>query len=336
MEYLTTDLIDRYSISQDQLQDFLGSNSIVAEGNAIDEKTYQLAMDFFSNSFGNEYLQKTVNITNGYHKKKEILPTNLSYQSADKRISIEQEDVITFLKKQPNNSVDLIVTDPAYSGMNQMLKLGKGKIIGKYVDKGDGQKWFDEFHDTEENYEIFLKECLRILKPNRHIYLMFDSYSLLTLGQVVRRIFDVKNIVVWDKMNIGLGHYFRRRHELIMFASKGKRPLNSKDIPDIWRVKRITGFKYPTQKPTEIFEMMLAGSSEKDFVVCDPFLGSGSSAIASIKYGCKFIGCDIASASIEIVTERIKTFLETKKDNLQNKFMCEDDVTMKKILSKNG
>lgn len=335
MEYLTIDILDQYSISQDQFSDFLASNSIVAEGNTIDESAYQLAIEFFNNG----YLNKSVNLPNGYHKKAELKEPpqiKLSYQTADKRISIEQEDVITFLRKQPSNSVDLIVTDPAYSGMNQMLKLGKGKIIGKYVDKGDGQKWFDEFHDTEENYEIFLKECLRILKPNRHIYLMFDSYSLLTLGQIVRKIFDVKNIVVWDKMNIGLGHYFRRRHELIMFASKGKRPLNSKDIPDIWRVKRITSFKYPTQKPTEIFEIMLAGSSERDFVVCDPFLGSGSSAIASMKYNCKFIGCDIASASIEIVTERIKTFLETKKDNLQNKFMCEDDLTMKKILSKNG
>jgi site-specific DNA-methyltransferase (adenine-specific) len=334
MEYLTTDILNRYSISQDQFSDFLASNSIVAEGNTIDESAYQLAIEFFNNG----YLNKKGSLSNGPHKKVEPKqePTKLSYQTADKRISIEQEDVITFLKKQPSNSVDLIVTDPAYSGMNQMLKLGKGKIIGKYVDKGDGQKWFDEFHDTEENYELFLKECLRILKPNRHIYLMFDSYSLLTLGQVVRKIFDVKNIVVWDKMNIGLGHYFRRRHELIMFASKGKRPLNSKDIPDIWRIKRITSFKYPTQKPTEIFEMMLAGSSEKDFVVCDPFLGSGSSAIASMKYNCKFIGCDIASASIEIVTERIKTFLETKKDILQNKFMCDDDSTMKKILSKNG
>lgn len=275
-------------------------------------------------------------------REKEILKNNkklekkLIFSTDNNRIKIEQEDVITFLKKQPDNSVDLIVTDPAYSGMNQMLKLGKGKIIGKYNDKGDGQKWFDEFHDTEENYELFLKECFRVLKPNRHIYLMFDSYSLLTLGQVVRKIFDVKNIVVWDKMNIGLGHYFRRRHELIMFASKGKRPLNFKDIPDIWRVKRVTSAKYPTQKPTEIFELMLAGSSEKDFIVCDPFLGSGSSAIASIKYGCKFIGCDIAAASIELVSKRIKEFQETNNDIFQNKFMCEDDLTMKKILSKNG
>ena len=43
---------------------------------------------------------------------------------------------------------------------------------------------------------------------------------------------------------------------------------------------------------------MLKGSAEKDFVVCDPFLGSGSSAIAAIKSECKFLGCDISDKSI--------------------------------------
>jgi site-specific DNA-methyltransferase (adenine-specific) len=296
------------------------------------DNSFSFGVDLF-NSVNLEDLQQAEIVEFKNAKK---LAKKVAFTTNDKRMHIEQEDVINFLKKQPDNSVDLILTDPAYSGMNQMLKLGKGKIIGKYKDKGDGQKWFDEFHDTAENYEVFLKECFRILKPNRHIYLMFDSYSLLTLGQLVRKIFDVKNIVVWDKMNIGLGHYFRRRHELIMFASKGKRPLNTKDIPDIWRIKRVTSAKYPTQKPTEIFELMLAGSSEKDFVVCDPFLGSGSSAIASIKYGCRFIGCDISSSSINLVSQRIKDFQSTNIDNLQKKSMCEDDLTMKKILSKNG
>ena len=325
MEYTKKDILVKCDISKEQLDSFLFSQSFVSEGEGVNEDVFQLAIDFFEN-------EKPV-FTEKKETEEKDSPKSLSFLSPDNRIYIEQEDVIAFLKKQADNSIDLIITDPAYSGMNQMLKLGKGKIIGKYSDKGDGQKWFDEFHDTEENYTQFLQECYRVLKPNRHIYLMFDSYSLLTLGNAVRKIFEVKNILVWDKMNIGLGHYFRRRHEFVLFASKGKRPLNSKGIPDVWRVKRMTTFKYPTQKPTEVFELMLAGSAEKDFVVCDPFLGSGSSAIASIKRGCKFIGCDIAAASIEITTERITTFLSTQKDVLQNKFMCEDDETMKKILS---
>ncbi len=276
------------SICAEDVVDYINSNNIDLNGNGIG---VQAVMDFFNK---------------GVYIDVKVTDSKLSYETEDGRVKIYQQDVLTFLKSLPDASVDLIMTDPAYSGMNQKLKLGKGKIIGKYKDKGDGGKWFDEFHDTEENYTAFFTECFRVMKPNSHIYIMFDSYSLLSLAPILRQTFEVKNILVWDKQHIGLGHYFRRRHEFIVFASKGKKPINAKNIPDVWRVKRVTSIKYPTQKPTEIFEMMLASSAQKDFVVCDPFLGSGSSAIASIKRGCKFIGCDIAAASIETVTKTKK------------------------------
>ena len=71
-------------------------------------------------------------------------------------VGIKQDDCIDFLRQIPNQSVDVIVTDPAYSGMNNKLKLGKGRIVGKYKDKGsDTGKWFQEFQDSEENYSRF-------------------------------------------------------------------------------------------------------------------------------------------------------------------------------------
>lgn len=287
------------TVCEEDVVEYIKSNNISLNGNG---SGVQAVLNFFQS---------------GVYIDAKPVGEKISFETEDGRVKIYQQDVLTFLKSLPKSSVDLIITDPAYSGMNQRLKLGKGKIIGKYKDKGDGAKWFDEFHDTEENYNAFLAECFRVLKPNRHIYIMFDSYSLLSLAPMLRKTFEVKNILVWDKQHIGLGHYFRRRHEFIVFASKGKRPLNAKNIPDVWRIKRVTSIKYPTQKPTEVFEMMLASSAEKDFVVCDPFLGSGSSAIASIKQSCKFIGCDIASTSIETSTNRIKWYLENKPQLLK-------------------
>lgn len=256
-----------------------------------------------------------------------------AFSTEDDRVQIYQEDVITFLQSLPDESVDVITTDPAYSGMNQMLQLGRGKIIGVYKEKGqEGSKWFDEFHDTPENYEVFLNECKRVLRNDRHIYIMFDSYSLLSLGPIVREIFDVKNLLCWDKVNIGMGHYFRRRHEFIVFASKGKRKLNSRSIPDIWQIKRVTRAPYPTQKPTEVFRLMLRASAEPDFVVCDPFLGSGSSAIAALQENCQFIGCDISDQSLEVVCERISAFLETGNDPLQPKPLLADEYLSNTVL----
>lgn len=236
----------------------------------------------------------------------------------NENIKIFQNDVIKFLKELPDESVDVITTDPAYSGMNQRMKFGNGRIVGKYQKEGN-KKWFEEFHDTEENYRVFLSECKRVLKKQSHLYIMFDSFSMLTLAPLVREYFDVKNILVWDKVNLGMGHYFRRRHEFILFASKGKRELLSKSIPDVWKFKRIHKSTYPTQKPTEVFEAMLAGSIKEGDVVCDPFLGSGSAAIAAMKKNCNFFGCDINEDALNFSIERIKEFKKSGNDIAQPK-----------------
>jgi len=248
------------------------------------------------------------------------LPFNI--KSFKSKISIQQTDAITFLKTLQSESIDLIITDPAYSGMNQHLKLGKGRIVGDYRAKGEEGQWFKEFHDTAENYGNFLFEANRVLKNNSHIFLMFDSYSMLTLGPLVRNYFNVKNIIVWDKVNLGMGHYFRRQSEFILFACKGKKPLSRRDIPDIWRIKRIHKPQYPTQKPVELFEAMIASSRNKgevNFVVCDPFVGSGSSAIAAIKQNCDFLGSDISDEAVLFANQRIQCYMDSQQDIFQTK-----------------
>ncbi|TMC98941.1 MAG: site-specific DNA-methyltransferase [Chloroflexi bacterium] len=230
---------------------------------------------------------------------------------------IRQDDCVRFLRSLDDESVDVIVTDPAYSGMNQHMQFGHGRIVGRYRDnRGDG-RWFSEFHDDPESYRVFLAECHRVLRDRRHIYIMFDSFSLLSLGAVVREVFDVKNVLVWDKVNLGMGHYFRRRHEHVLFATKGHRKLSRRDLPDVWAIKRLTRAPYPTQKPVALFERMLAGSAEPGFTVCDPFVGSGSAAIAALRSGCDFVGADIASRAVEMARMRCATFAAHGIDPLE-------------------
>ena len=234
---------------------------------------------------------------------------------------IVQQDALAFLGALPPDSVDLIVTDPAYSGMNQHLMLGRGRIVGKYQAKGE-DRWFDEFHDTPENYRQFLAECRRVLKPDRHIFIMFDAFSMLSLASTVRAAFEVKNIVTWDKVHLGMGHHFRRQSEFIVFASKGRRALARRDIPDIWRIKRLHRAHYPTQKPVELFEAMIASSktaADTRFTVCDPFAGSGSAAIAALRQGADFIGCDVSAKAVELARARIDGYLASGVDALQRK-----------------
>lgn len=64
---------------------------------------------------------------------------------------------------------------------------------------------------------------------------------------------------------------------------------------------------------------MIYASAEEGFTVCDPFMGSGSAAIAAIKNKCSFIGCDIAEKAVTLAQKRVELFLETGQDPLQPK-----------------
>lgn len=265
------------------------------------------------------------------NKKKTTAPASGAVIKNKLTVHLELNDVIRFLRGLPDSSIDLIATDPAYSGMNQHLKLGKGRIVGEYKNRGNNGKWFDEFLDTEQNYNDFLTECYRVLKDDRHIFIMFDAFSLLSLGHIVRAHFNVKNIVVWDKVNIGMGHYFRRQCEHIVFASKGKRALPRRDIPDVWRIKRIHRAPYITQKPVELFEAMIASSKRlnETFVVCDPFVGAGTAAIAALRQGASFIGCDISEQAISLARERVSMFQQFGVDTLQKQAVFDESLQKK-------
>jgi site-specific DNA-methyltransferase (adenine-specific) len=216
---------------------------------------------------------------------------------------VEQRDCMEFLASLPAGSVDVVTTDPAYSGLNQHMSFGHGRIVGHYGDEGN-HRWFTEFRDDPEAFLAFLRACHRVMRDGGHIYVMFDSFSLLSLGHLMREVFAVKNLIVWDKVNLGMGHYFRRRHETIVFATKGHRRLSRRDLADVWQVKRIHRGAYPTQKPVALFDRMLAGSATSGMTVCDPFVGSGSSAVAALLAGCEVVASDVDPRAVRLTSER--------------------------------
>lgn len=181
--YSTKFLVKKYCVNEEKLKYFLNQKKIQILDGQIKENQLQTVFEFVE--------KQSDRITTFTQNEKPF------YLSSDKKISIYQNDAINFLEKLPDLSIDLIVTDPAYSGMNNKLKLGKGRIVGKYAEKGsENGKWFEEFMDTEENYIRFLSECKRVLKKSTgHIYIMFDSYSLLSLGPIVRKYFEVKDLI---------------------------------------------------------------------------------------------------------------------------------------------
>jgi DNA modification methylase len=117
--------------------------------------------------------------------------------------------------------------------------------------------------------------------------------------------FLLANGVVTHNCSIGMGYHYRARYEMILFFEKGKRNLNDLSIPDIITAKRVQG-GYPTEKPVEVCDVLVAQSSEPGEVIVDPFNGSGATGVSAVKAGRFYLGCDVKKEAVEKSVERLR------------------------------
>lgn len=224
---------------------------------------------------------------------------------------LHQGDAVDWLRELPNASVDLIVTDPPYESLEKHRAVGTTTRLKH--SKASSNDWFDIF-PNDRFHELFV-ELYRVLKKNSHFYLYCDQETMFVAKPIAESVgFRFWKPLVWDKMKIGMGYHYRARYELILFFEKGKRKLNNLSIPDIIQVPRIYR-GYPTEKPVEVSEILISQSAESEAIVIDPFMGSGSTGIASVKLDCHFMGNDIGSEALEVTRERL---LELNVDLVSN------------------
>lgn len=195
----------------------------------------------------------------------------------------------------PDESVDVIVTDPPYNlGFSGTTQTKTRKPRFRTIRNDDL---------SLQEYQRFtfqwLRQAHRVLKTGRHIYVFIDWRMYPYMAIWMRKVgFTIKNCLVWDKVNMGVGWQYRYQHEFIIFAAKGKekaRRIRSRKSTDIVRVPRISGNKtiHPTEKPVELMEAFIQNSTEKGELVADFFLGSGPVFEAAQKLGRACVGFEI-------------------------------------------
>ena len=222
-------------------------------------------------------------------------------------------DYIEGMKQIEDESIDLIVTDPPYniSGIANNIELH-----GKPVNIAEFGQW-DHLFDPEP----FIVEAKRVLKSNGQIYI-FTSDRLMGKYMLLfeKYAFCFRNTLVWFKRNLRpkIRQYtWRSGTEYILYAGKQK----TKKVTDYtfnWQgqelmknliITNIVGGKervgHPTQKPLSIIERLIKVSSNKDDVVLDPFIGSGTTAVACIKLKRNFIGFELSKDYCDIANKRI-------------------------------
>lgn len=192
---------------------------------------------------------------------------------------------LEFMKKVPDGYFDLVLTDPPYGLGNRLVNGGNKKRNLAMRKLYKGKKW-----DVAPSTEVF-NEIFRISK-NQVIW--GGNYFNLP---------PTRGFIVWDK-NIGkprsMSHVEMAWTSLDFPAHKFQKNTDRKRV-------------HPTQKPTEVMEWAIeyVMLSQTVKTVLDPFMGSGSTAIACEVLGLEWCGCELESDYVDIANERLKAVQES-------------------------
>lgn len=226
-------------------------------------------------------------------------------------MTIHHEDCLDFLSTIGDNSIDLVILDPPY------FEISKEAWDNQWTSEADYLEWCRKW----------TVECVRVLKPNRCLYVWgttksdtFLRYKLDVLNTLPEMVYQ--NWIIWSYDWGGRTKLtFPRKHEDLLMYSKGDTfPFNSDAIrvpykvkvnvnkersnnplgkvpTDVWEQNNHTASKeyvawHSTQKPLALLERIIKANTNEGDTVLDCFSGSGSTAIACDNTKRQFIGCE--------------------------------------------
>ena len=218
-------------------------------------------------------------------------------------IKLYCDDCLNIMKQIENESIDLIVTDPPY-----LIKYKTNRRKNK-----DHDFCSEILNDDNEQLIIdYIRECYRILKNNTAMYMFCNCDKVDFFKQELENAgFKIKNMIIWVKNNWTAGDLkaqFGKQYEIIFLVNKGRKCFNGKRITDVWMFDKISGKKqlHQNQKPVDLLKQCILKHSDENDIVFDGFMGSGSTGVACIETGRKFIGVELDKKYFEIAKERIE------------------------------
>lgn len=209
----------------------------------------------------------------------------------------------------PDNCVDLVVTDPPY------VIETSGAGIYKQTDK----QYVKELNDMKNGFSTeVLDELCRIMKKINIYFFCSQKQIIPLLDYFVKGKKCNWNLLTWHKVNPvpACGNKYLTDTEFILFfREKGVKiygTFNTKFTYYVTPLNQTDKKKYghPTIKPINIVNNLIVNSSLENGIVFDPFLGSGTTAVAAIECGRNFIGYELNPDYYEICNKRIEETME--------------------------
>lgn len=231
-------------------------------------------------------------------------------------IKVAQADCLDALADQDAESVDAVIIDPPYCA-------GGYTEGGRTAAKGMGVTGFDWFQGdnmTTSGLVWLLRhvalEAHRILKDRGSLCVFCDWRLMAALAPALESSgLRWRNMVVWDKLAIGMGvGGFRPRHEICLHFIKGAAaPRFTTDVGNVIPAKRVPPKhkNHPTEKPQALLDQIIRATTPEGGTVLDVFCGGGSLAEAAIHTGRKAIISDASATHIASARMRVEALMAT-------------------------
>jgi len=221
-------------------------------------------------------------------------------------IKILNGDCFSLLKTIPDNSINMILTDPPY-GMS--FNSSYRKIKHKRIVNDESLDWLP----------FFINEIHRISKNNTAHCIFCSYHKIDVFKQEIEKKFRLKNILIWEKNNTGMGDLkgsFATKYEMILFFQKGRSLIKGARDSDIIKCQRVDNEFHPTQKPVILIEYLIKKVTNEKDIILDPFMGSGTTGVACKRTNRDFIGIEINKEYCDISKKRINKITAIQQDFL--------------------
>jgi len=214
-------------------------------------------------------------------------------------INLMQGDCLERMKEIKDGSVDMILTDPPYGIDFQSHR------------KKDKSSWMPKIANDKKPFIWWIYEAAKKLKEGGALicFCRFDSWVDFSVACENAGL-KVKSQIVWDKMNHGTGDLKGApglRHEIAVFATKGRFTFHSKRPQSLASFKRVAPAKlaHPNEKPVDLMLWLIAHYCEDEGTVLDPFTGVSPVGVAAKSLNRSFIGIELDETYFNIAKERI-------------------------------
>jgi len=230
-------------------------------------------------------------------------------------LALHNGDALKILQSLPDSSVDIVLTDPPYASGGSSTAARMIDPARKYQQSGTIRKYPAMLGDSKDQRSwitwctLWLTECWRVSKDGSPLVVFTDWRQLPSLSDAVQCAgYSWRSTIVWNKRSSRPNKgRFRQQAEFAIFASKGSfKPATDACLPGVFDYPVIASQKvHLTGKPVDLMQDLLQVSAENG-VVLDPFMGGGTTGVAAMASGRKFVGIELSREYYSIAKRRIE------------------------------